>query len=118
MKMGIERVLKENFPHLKEVLSVAEEEKPSLLSRDAIEAALAKIGPAIRALKGRVEIAAVEGATGEVRVNFSGPAKLRQGVELVIRDIPLVKEVVIIESETETEAVASSASSSSAPAAQ
>jgi Fe-S cluster biogenesis protein NfuA len=94
MKMGIERVLRENFPFLKEVRSVTEDAaKP--LSRESVEAAIAKISPAIKALKGSVEVLEVNQETGAVVIKFSGPSKLEQGVELVIKDVPLVTKVTI-----------------------
>lgn len=96
MKMGIERVLRENFPLLKEVLSITES-PPELLTLESIQTALVKISPAIKALKGTVEITNVDGANGVVTVSFKGPSKLKQGVELVIKDIPLVKEVVVVD---------------------
>ena len=92
--MGIERVLRENFPDLREVLSVSEEETPGL-TKETVEKALSKISAAIKALKGSVEVAEVDPSKGSVKVLFKGPAKLKQGVELVIRDVPLVKEVVL-----------------------
>lgn len=95
MKMGIERVLRENFPLLKEVLSVADAPDTPQLSKEAVEAALAKITPAIKALKGSVAVAEVDAASGSVRIQFKGPAKLKQGVELVIKDVPLVQQVII-----------------------
>lgn len=95
MKMGIERVLRENFPDLKEVLAVSDAPEAPVLSREAVEKALAKISAAIKALKGSAEVKEVDAAAGRVTVLFRGPAKLKQGVELVIRDVPLVKEVVL-----------------------
>jgi Fe-S cluster biogenesis protein NfuA len=95
MKMGIERVLKENFPDLKEVLSVTEAAEVSSLSKEAVDSALVKISAAIKALKGSIEVASVDASAGRVTIRFKGPAKLKQGVELVIKDVPQVKEVVI-----------------------
>jgi Fe-S cluster biogenesis protein NfuA len=95
MKMGIERVLRENFPDLKEVLSVSESNDEPQLTTESVETALSKISPAIKALKGVLEIAEVNGSTGVVRIKFKGPAKLKQGVELVIKDVALVTEVII-----------------------
>ena len=96
MQMGIERVLKENFADLGEVIQVEEEEsetgKPTELTFEAVEAEVNRIGPAISAMGGIVEIVNVD-PIGEVELRFRGSNKLQQGLELAIRDVPFVKHV-------------------------
>lgn len=98
MKMGIERVLKENFANLGPVISVDPNVSPDVdagLTMDVIEKALEKVLPAINGLGGSVEISAIDSATGLVRLLYTGPARLKLGIELVLKDVPLVKSVQI-----------------------
>lgn len=102
MKMGIERVLKENFSDLGEVAAVSpeaelsgSETEPSLSTAVVLDA-LTAVLPAVKAMGGRVEIWNVDASSGEVVMKYSGPAKLRQGIELVVKDLKLVKTVNII----------------------
>ena len=93
MQMGIERVLKENFENLGEVLQVEdEEEKPTELTYQVVEQEVNRIKGAIIAMGGMVEIVSVD-ADGLVELKFRGANKVRQGLELAIMDIDFVKEV-------------------------
>jgi Fe-S cluster biogenesis protein NfuA len=94
MKMGIERVLKENFPNLGPVLQVEPTAKTGLTIED-VEKALEKVLPAIKAMGGLVEVGAVESETGVVTLRYKGPARLKVGIQLVMKDISLVKSTII-----------------------
>lgn len=94
MKMGIERVLKENFANLGPIISV-DPASTSLLSATMIEEALSKILPAIQGMGGTVEIRSADGSTGAVVIGYKGPARLRQGIELVLKDVAQVKTVSV-----------------------
>jgi len=96
MQMGIERVLKEKFENLGEVLRV-EDDKPKELSFEMVAAEVNRISPAIMAMGGTVEIVSVDGTSGIVEIKFSGASKVRQGLELAIRDIDFVTEVKFLE---------------------
>lgn len=98
MSMGIERVLKENFPDLGEVIEVEDpnaEPEPTELTWNAVEEEVNRIKPAIIAMGGAVEIRKVE-PTGQVELEFRGGEKLKQGLELAVKDVPFVSEVTFI----------------------
>jgi Fe-S cluster biogenesis protein NfuA len=87
--MGIEKVLKENFDDLGQVIQVdGEEEVPMELSTDMVMVEVNRIGPAIFAMGGQYELVGVNGETGSVELKFKGPNKLQQGLELALLDIP------------------------------
>ena len=101
MKMGIERVLRENFDNLGSItaLNLTEEGAPSepLIDTELIEGTLKNILPAIQGMGGSVNVKSVEPGSGEVTVIYKGPARLRKGVELVLKDIKGVNTVTIEE---------------------
>ena len=95
MKMGIERVLKENFADLGEVIQVEDgdgEEKATELTWQAVENEVNRIKPAIIAMGGVVRIINVD-PIGVVELEFRGANKVRQGLELAILDIDFVNHV-------------------------
>jgi len=91
MKMGIERVLKEQWPDLAEVVEVGSDE-PSEITIDIAFEALAQIMPAITGLGGSVRIVSAEtvDGRGKVVVEYTGPEKIKYGMELALRDHPLI----------------------------
>jgi Fe-S cluster biogenesis protein NfuA len=100
MQMGIERVLRENFPNLGQVLQVTTNDdgkeevgKPSELTVDMVMLELNRIGPAISAMGGNYELVRIDPSLGLVELKFKGPNKLQQGLELALLDIPLCKYV-------------------------
>ena len=99
MQMGIERVLKENFPTLGEVIQVEDPENadssPTELTSEAVEAELGRIKPALIAMGGVVDIVSVD-PLGVVELRYRGSNKLKQGLELAIRDVPFVKHVKFV----------------------
>lgn len=98
MQMGIERVLKEKFENLGEVLQVQDDAgKPKELSFEMVAAEVNRINPAIIAMGGSVEIVSVDGESGIVELKFKGAQKVRAGLELAIRDIDFVQEVQFVE---------------------
>jgi Fe-S cluster biogenesis protein NfuA len=96
MKMGIERVLKENFPDLGQVLQVEDDagadSNPTELTWEAVNMEVNRIKPAIVAMGGVIEILKVE-PIGVVELRFRGSNKVQQGLELALRDVPFVKHV-------------------------
>lgn len=100
MKMGIERVLKENFPDLGEVVQVEDPNAnanptPTELTWEAVEAEVNRIKPAIVAMGGVVKIKSVD-PIGVVELEFRGGNKVKQGLELAIQDVPYVKHVKFV----------------------
>lgn len=99
MKMGIERVLKENFPNLKDVINlsqaVEEVTKPTTLTIESVNDALAQISSAVKGMGGIIAVESVDPDSGIVTLKYKGPTKLRQGVELVVKDVKYVQSVVI-----------------------
>jgi Fe-S cluster biogenesis protein NfuA len=96
--MGIERVLKENFPDLGEVVQVADPSvasEPTELTWEAVEAEVNRIKPAIIAMGGVVRIKSVD-PIGVVELEFRGGNKVKQGLELAIQDVPFVKHVKFV----------------------
>ena len=94
MKMGIERVLRENFKNLGEVISAPAIETTQL-SIVKVEEAIQKVLPAIKSLGGTVKVLRVDDATNTVYLSYKGPSKLIQGLTLIIKEIPEVKAVEI-----------------------
>ena len=109
MKMGIERILKENFADLGPVVAVdpegalgsssANPESAPLLTVEAVSSALEKILPAIRGMGGSVMVESVDSSLGHVVLMFKGNDKLKKGVELVVKDVKYVKSVEMRQSE-------------------
>jgi len=99
MQMGIERVLKENFPGLGEVIQVEDPAtaaaQPTELEWQAVEDELSRIRPAIIAMGGVVQIVSVD-PIGVVELKYQGPNKLQQGIELAVQDIPFVKHIKFV----------------------
>lgn len=94
MQMGVERVLREKFPDLKEILQVEADplSKPTELTWKAVEDEVNRLKPAIIAMGGVCEIVKVE-PLGYVELKFRGANKVQQGLELAILDVPFVKSV-------------------------
>ena len=108
MQMGIERVLRENFDDLGEVINVensgpltsmntAVEPPKEELTLEAVQTEINRIGPAISAMGGTVEIKNID-PIGVVEIQFRGPNKLQQGLELALRDVKYVKHVKFVSS--------------------
>ena len=97
MQMGIERVLKENFADLGEVLQVEEEGegKPKELTYQTVENEVNRIKPAIIAMGGLVNILEVD-AIGTIKLRFRGANKIKQGLEMALLDIDFVKHVEFV----------------------
>lgn len=97
MSMGIEKVLKENFGEITviEVPDPNADPEPTELTWNAVEEEVNRIKPAIIAMGGAVEVVKVE-PTGQVELEFRGGEKLKQGLELAVKDVPFVTEVKFI----------------------
>ena len=85
MKMGVERVIHENFLDVAEVVEVSD--LAGALSYKAVDDALKQIKDAVIAMDGKVEVASVDAASGAVELRFKGPSKVRFGIEAVVRDV-------------------------------
>ena len=92
MRLGIERVLRERFADLGEVLAMdGVGTGDGTLTPDVAREALEQIMPAIRGLGGSVEV--MYAAAGVVRLRYEGPEKIKFGVKLALLDHPLVEDV-------------------------
>ena len=100
MQMGIERILREKFPSMVEVIKVEENDTtPKELSdyEAMVEVEIQRIRPAITAMGGNIQLVSVNNVTGIVLMEFRGSKKVQQGVELAILDIDFVKEVQFVD---------------------
>lgn len=93
MKMGIERVLKENFPNFKEVLEVDDDAQDQNSIDAAVKKEMNRLSPAISAMGGKMELVGTDIETGVVTIQFRGSNKVRQGLELALLDLPSVNKV-------------------------
>mmetsp|Transcript_1726 Transcript_1726/g.3189 ORF Transcript_1726/g.3189 Transcript_1726/m.3189 type:complete len:472 (-) Transcript_1726:30-1445(-) len=97
MKMGIERVLKENFKGLGEVISVPDPDSADLgPTMETVGAAVDALKPAITAMGGVVEVRSVS-ELGVVNMLFRGPNKVRYGLEQAVLDVKGVRHVEFVE---------------------
>lgn len=100
MQMGIERVLKEQFGDgINEVLRVDDEENSNTsteLTMKAVQDEVNRLLPAISAMGGVCEIIDVDSVSGIVRLKFRGANRVRQGLELAIRDVDFVTDVQFV----------------------
>lgn len=94
MQMGIERVLKENFSNLGPIIDVTNLEEKQLLTLEAVQNALQPVSPAIKAMGGNLNVKSVNGEQGLVTLSFIGPSKLKTGIEAILKDLDLVKQIV------------------------
>jgi Fe-S cluster biogenesis protein NfuA len=101
MSMGITRVLRENFVDIGEVIQVEPDSASNgsgdatELTLEAVQAEINRIGPAITAMGGQVDIVSVD-PIGVVEVRFRGANKVKQGLELALRDVRYVKHVKFV----------------------
>jgi len=65
-----------------------------VLDVSVANAALEQIMPAILGLGGSVEV--VSAADSTVQLKYSGPDKIKFGVELALRDSPLIEKVEFV----------------------
>lgn len=93
MKMGIERVLNENFNGVEVVQVESEIADGDGMSVSLIQKEVDRLKPAIAALGGIVEVVDVTDL-GVVTLKFRGPNKIQHGLELAIRDVSGVKHIV------------------------
>ena len=92
MKMGVEKTLREVWPDLGEVVEVAAAAAPAELTMETAHEALAPLLPAIAGLGGSIRVVAVWDST--VELQFTGPEKIKFGVDDALRDSPLITNVV------------------------
>ena len=72
-----------------------EEEVAQELTLEAVQEEVNRIGTAVKAMGATLEIVHVDPA-GEVKIQFNGPDKVKQGLELALLDIPYCKVVTFI----------------------
>ena len=96
--MGIERVLREKFENLGEVVDVGSVEEgaapASGLTVDLVYGKLEQIMPAILGMGGSIRVVSAEG--GVATLEYTGPEKIKFGIELALKDEPLVETVVFV----------------------
>lgn len=66
---------------------------PSITAAD-VDKALAQLLPAITGMGGKAEFIGVDGGT--VQLKFSGPDRLRKGIELALKDDKRVTSVAFV----------------------
>ena len=93
MKMGIERVLKENFSNIQSIVAVNQNPVKKVLTVEMIEELLSKLLPTIQRLGGTISIPSVDAEGGIPKVQFTGPDRLKKGVDLILKENELVKGV-------------------------
>ncbi len=97
MKFGIERRLQEAFNHSLSSIVAINANDPSTLSVltvTGVEEELAKLLPAIEQLGGKIKVAHVDAANGTVYINYEGPDKLKNSIDLILKDIDSAEEVI------------------------
>ena len=80
---------------LDESRGVRAEAEPKELTLEAVQAEVSRIGPAISAMGGVVEIVSVD-PVGVAEIEFRGPNKVKQGLELALMDVPFMKHVKFV----------------------
>ncbi|CAM9163208.1 unnamed protein product [Discosporangium mesarthrocarpum] len=93
MKMGIERVLNENFADLGGVEQVDEASGNAMAEATTavVEAILEPIRPAMAAMRAQVKVLNV--LDGVVTLSYKGHRKVAYGIELALLDNPLIRGV-------------------------
>ena len=105
MQMGIERVLKEQWPDVTIIQAQDDaQSQPTALTELAVQDELSRLRPALIAMGCVVQLRQVDVETGIVRLKFQGSAKVRQGLELAIADVPFVTKVEFVEDDNPAEA--------------
>jgi len=99
MQMGIERVLRENFPDLGQVIQVINTPPEDELSVELVQFEVDRLQGAITAMGGSVKVVGVDKETGIVSIFFKGPNRIRQGLEMAVKDIAVVKDVKFVAQE-------------------
>jgi Fe-S cluster biogenesis protein NfuA len=105
MQMGIERILREKFPSLKEIIRVDENNSNSngevneyeRIVQDEIN----RIRPAIQAMGGTIQLISIDmndNGQGIVQIQNTGriSKKVQNGIELALLDIDFIKEVQFV----------------------
>jgi len=97
MQMGVERVLRENFANLGQIVAV---EDPLLsvkaeLTKELVDGILDQIRPAIKAMGGYVNVESALG--GVVQLKYKGPEKIKYGIELSLTDNDLINQVEFLD---------------------
>lgn len=94
MQMGVERVLRENFSDINQVLRVDDDSlKPKELTWEAVEQEVKRLSSAIVAMGGVMKLLDADASTGVVKILFKGPKRVQQGLELALRDVEHVTDV-------------------------
>jgi Fe-S cluster biogenesis protein NfuA len=93
LKMGIERALRETFgDRLGEVRQVTPG-APDTLTQQLVDELLAPVMPAVKGLGGDMAVVGLDPVNGAVTIRYSGPEKLTYGIELTLKDHPLINTV-------------------------
>jgi len=93
MKQGIEKTLRSKFADLGEVVDVGQADPEAApLSVDLVYQKLEALMPAITALGGSIRV--VSAADSEVELEYNGPAKIKFGIELALKDVPQIEKIV------------------------
>ncbi|CAN0125126.1 unnamed protein product [Ectocarpus fasciculatus] len=93
MKMGIERVLNENFLDMGGVEQVDEASGNAMAEATTavVEAILEPLRPAMVAMRAKVEVLSV--LDGHVKLTYSGHRKVAYGIQMALMDNPLIQSI-------------------------
>lgn len=93
MKMGIERVLNENFLNMGGVEQVDEASGNAMaeVTVAVVEAILEPLRPAMIAMRAQVEV--LSALDGDVKLSYTGHRKVAYGIEMALMDNPLIRSV-------------------------
>jgi len=95
MKLGIEKVLREKFVDLGEIIAITDTQENLELTLEAVEGEIRRLSPAITAMGGVIEVVDVDPA-GVVKIRFRGSTKIMRGLELALLGVPMLKHVEFV----------------------
>lgn len=94
MKLGVEKVLRDHFLNLTEIIALNNNHSPAVLSMVSVMKQLEGLIPAITALGGKIIVRDVNPEIGHVYIGFDGPFRLKKAIELILKEDLTIKEVV------------------------
>ncbi|GJQ09969.1 hypothetical protein GpartN1_g1760.t1 [Galdieria partita] len=85
MKLGIERILRQRFPNIGEIIAHSEVASVTTIPlKERCESLLEEIRPAIVGLGGSISVTRVE--NNQVFLLYQGPDKIKYGIELALKE--------------------------------
>lgn len=102
MKMGVEKVLNEHFEDLGEVIALNAKTAPPRVTMVTVMKQLENLVPVITALGGKVLVQDVNSEEGIIYLAYTGPFRLKKGIELIIKEDPAVSQIIFEEIPTQS----------------